>query len=315
MQIFSYQNEKISFPSSVVTIGNFDGIHLGHHALISSVIQDAQARNCISALVTFDPHPQEIIHSKHSVARICTTAHQYRLLEELGLDELHVIPFTKKLSQMPAEEFALQFLIKRFDLEKLVIGYDFRFGKYRAGDFILLENLSYKYKFKLEEVAPVKEKNQTVSSTLIRELIQKNLFEEIPHYLGRDFSIYGKAVHGEKRGKKIGFPTANIEPGVDLALPNGVYVSKIEMDEKTFFGITNLGIRPTFGKNSVTIETLFFNFNEDIYGKNMEVFPIFQLRPEKKFPSIEALQKQIRKDVEAADRYLSINKLKDTLTT
>ena len=217
MQVFSYQDKTTSFPSSVVTIGNFDGIHLGHRALICSAVHEAKARGCASALVTFDPHPQEIIHSQQSVSRICTAVHQLRLLEELGLDELHVIPFTKELSQMPPEEFALQFLIKRFALEKLVIGYDFRFGKYRAGDFILLETLSQKYNFSLEEVAPVQEKGQTVSSTLIRELIQEYRFAEIPSYLGRDFSIYGEVVHGEHRGQKLGFPTANIQPGITLA--------------------------------------------------------------------------------------------------
>ena len=179
MQVFSYQDKTTSFPSSVVTIGNFDGIHLGHRALICSAVHEAKARECASALVTFDPHPQEIIHSQQSVSRICTAVHQLRLLEELGLDELHVLPFTKELSQMPPEEFALQFLIKRFALEKLVIGYDFRFGKYRVGDFILLETLGQKYNFSLEEVAPVQEKGQTVSSTLIRELIQEYRFTEI----------------------------------------------------------------------------------------------------------------------------------------
>jgi len=235
MQVFSYQNKTTSFPRSVVTIGNFDGIHLGHRALICSAVHEAKARGCASALVTFDPHPQEIIHSQQSVSRICTAVHQLRLLEELGLDELHVIPFTKELSQMPPEEFALQFLIKRFALEKLVIGYDFRFGKYRAGDFILLETLGQKYNFSLEEVAPVQEKGQTVSSTLIRELIQEYRFAEIPSYLGRDFSIYGEVVHGEHRGQKLGFPTANIQPGITLALPNGVYVSKIKLAEKNPF--------------------------------------------------------------------------------
>ena len=231
MQVFKFQKNTADIHRSVVTIGNFDGIHLGHHALISTAVQEAKTRGCVSALVTFDPHPQEIVHSKKSVSRISTSVHQLRLLEKIGLDELHVIQFTKELSQMPPEEFALQFLIKCFDLAKLVIGYDFRFGKYRAGDFKLLENLSQKYNFSLEEVAPVQEKGQTVSSTLIRELIQEYRFAEIPSYLGRDFSIYGEIVHGEQLGQNLGFPTANIQPGITLALPNGVYVSKIKLAE------------------------------------------------------------------------------------
>ena len=315
MQVFSYQDKTTSFPGSVVTIGNFDGIHLGHRALICTAVQEAKARGCASALVTFDPHPQEIIHSQQSVSRICTTVHQLRLLEELDLDELHIIPFTKELSQMPPEEFALQFLIKRFDLAKLVIGYDFRFGKYRAGDFILLETLSQKYNFSLEEVAPVQEKGQTVSSTLIRELIQEYRFAEIPSYLGRDFSIYGEVIHGEQRGQKLGFPTANIQPGITLALPNGVYVSKIIFAEKIHFGVTNVGKRPTFGENAITVETWLFDFDEDIYGKDLEVIPLFQLRPEKKFSSMVDLQNQIKQDIETARHYLTEHEMLPVLTS
>ena len=232
MQVFKFQKNTANIPSSVVTIGNFDGIHLGHRALISAAVQEAKTRGCTSALVTFDPHPQEIIHSQQSVPRICTSSHQLRLLEEIGLDEVHVIPFTKELAQLGPEEFAFQFLIKRFDLKKLVIGYDFRFGKHRAGDFKLLEILSQKYNFSLEEVAPVQERSQTVSSTLIRQLIRKYRFAEIPHYLGRDYSVYGQVEQGEQRGKNLGVPTANILPGVTLALPEGVYVSKIKLAGK-----------------------------------------------------------------------------------
>ncbi len=309
MQVFSYQEKTTAVPSSVVTIGNFDGIHLGHRALISTAVQEANARGCTSALVTFDPHPQEIIHTHQQVPRICTSVHQLRLLEQLGLDEVHVIKFTKELSQMPAEDFALQFLIKRFNLAKLVIGYDFRFGKNRAGDFKLLENLSQKYNFSLEEVAPVQEKGQTVSSTLIREFIQEYRFAEIPSYLGRDFSVYGQVVQGEQRGQKLGFPTANIQPGITLALPNGVYVSKIKLAEKTHYGVTNVGIRPTFGENAVTVETWIFDFEEDIYEKDLEVIPLCQLRPEKKFSAIEDLQNQIKQDIETSRNYLAEHEL------
>ena len=315
MQVFKFQKNTANIHSSVVTIGNFDGIHLGHHALISTAVQEAKTRGCVSALVTFDPHPQEIVHSKKSVSRISTSVHQLRLLEKIGLDELHVIQFTKELSQMPPEEFALQFLIKCFDLAKLVIGYDFRFGKYRAGDFKLLETLSQKYNFSLEEVAPVQEKGQTVSSTLIRELIQEYRFAEIPSYLGRDFSIYGEVIHGEQRGQKLGFPTANIQPGITLALPNGVYVSKIKFAEKIHFGVTNVGKRPTFGENAITVETWLFDFDEDIYGKDLEVIPLFQLRPEKKFSSMQDLQNQIKTDIETARHYLAENEMLPFLTS
>ena len=304
MQVYHFQKKPVDIPRAVVTIGNFDGIHLGHRALISAAVNEAHLHGCASALVTFNPHPQEIIHSQQSVSHICTSSHQLRLLEEQGLDEVHVIQFTSELSQMHPEDFALQFLIKRFDLVKLVIGYDFRFGKHRAGDFKLLENLSQQFNFSLEEIAPVQQMGQTVSSSLIRQLISEFRFDEIPQYLGREYSIYGKVEKGEQRGKKLGFSTANIFPEVTLALASGVYVTKIVLAKKIYFGITNAGNKPTFGNNTFTVETFIFDFEDDIYGEYLEVIPLHQLRPETKFSGIEDLKKQIIKDVKSAQKYL-----------
>ena len=292
MQVFRFQKKPVDIPKTVVTIGNFDGIHLGHRELISAAGNEAHLRSCASALVTFNPHPQEIIHSQHSVSHICTSVHQLQLLEEQGLDEVHVIQFTWELSQMHPEDFALQFLIRRFDLVKLVIGYDFRFGKHRAGDFKLLENLSQQFNFSLEEIAPVQQKGQTVSSSLIRQLLSDFRFAEIPQYLGREYSIYGKVEKGEQRGKKLGFSTANIFPEVTLALASGVYVTKIVLAKKIYLGITNAGKKPTFGNNTFTVETFIFDFEDDIYGEYLEVFPLHQLRPETKFSGSEDLKKQ-----------------------
>jgi len=309
MQVYRFQKKPVDIPRTVVTIGNFDGIHLGHRELISVAVNEAQLRGCASALVTFNPHPQEIIHSQQPVSHICTSVHQLRLLEEQGLDEVHVIQFTRELSQMLPEDFALQFLIKRFDLVKLVIGYDFRFGKHRAGDFKLLENLSQQFNFSLEEIAPVQQKGQTVSSSLIRQLIREFRFAEIPQYLGRDYSIYGKVEKGEQRGKKLGFSTANIFPEVTLALAAGVYVTKIKLANKIYFGVTNAGNKPTFGNNTFTVETFIFDFEDDIYGEYLEVIPLYQLRPETKFLGMEDLKKQIMKDVKSAQKYLISNNL------
>ena len=309
MQVYRFQKKPVDIPRTVVTIGNFDGIHLGHRELISAAVNEANLRGCASALVTFNPHPQEIIHSQQSVSHICTSVHQLRLLEEQGLDEVHVIQFTSELSQMHPEDFALQFLIKRFDLVKLVIGYDFRFGKHRAGDFKLLENLSQQFNFSLEEIAPVQQKGQTVSSSLIRQLIREFRFAEIPQYLGREYSIYGKVEKGEQRGRKLGFSTANIFPEVTLALAAGVYVTKIKLANKIYFGVTNAGIKPTFGNNTFTVETFIFDFEDDIYGEYLEVIPLHQLRPETKFLGMEDLKKQIMKDVKRAQEYMISNNL------
>ena len=309
MQVYRFQKKPVDIPRTVVTIGNFDGIHLGHCELISAAVNEAHLRGCASALVTFNPHPQEIIHSQQSVSHICTSVHQLLLLEEQGLDEVHVIQFTSEMSQMHPEDFALQFLIKRFDLVKLVIGYDFRFGKHRAGDFKLLENLSQQFNFSLEEIAPVQQKGQTVSSSLIRQLIREFRFAEIPQYLGREYSIYGKVEKGDQRGKKLGFSTANIYPEVTLALAAGVYVTKIKLANKIYFGVTNAGKKPTFGNNTFTVETFIFDFEDNIYGEYLEVIPLHQLRPETKFLGMDDLKKQIIKDVTCAQKYLISNKL------
>ena len=305
MQIFNLREKSDLNSNSIVTIGNFDGIHLGHRALIDNVVNEANSKNFRSALITFEPHPQEIINPKKTMARICTNYHQFHLLEKLGLDEVHMIPFTEKLSRMDPEKFAHQFLINRFNLTKLVIGYDFRFGKYRSGDFKLLENLSKKFDFSLEEISPIKEKGRTVSSSLIRTLIKELNFDEIPRYLGREFSIFGKVVHGKKMGRKIGFPTANIIPENSLAIKNGVYVSKLKLAEKIHYGITNIGKKPTFGENSINIETWIFDFKKDIYGQNLEVIPLHQIRSEKKFSDVSVLKQQIDSDIMNAQNYLN----------
>tara|TARA_B100000700_G_C14925809_1_gene799381 strand:+ start:248 stop:1186 length:939 start_codon:yes stop_codon:yes gene_type:complete len=304
MRIFNHLEKTDTSPSSIVTIGNFDGIHLGHRSLIDKVVREANTMGYRSALVTFEPHPQEIINPKKNFSRICTNEHQFHLLEKLGLDEVHIIHFTKELSKMAPEKFALSFLINRFNLTKLVIGYDFRFGKYRSGDIKLLENLSKRFNFSIEEISPIKKKGQTISSTLIRELIKEFNFKDIPAFLGREFSLFGKVVIGKQRGREIGFPTANIIPSNSLAIKNGVYVSKIKLDGKIHYGVTNIGKKPTFGENLLNIETWIFDFEKDIYGKEIEIIPIFQLRAEKKFSKIDDLKKQINKDVKTAQKLL-----------
>ena len=305
MQIFNIKEKSDLNPSSIVTIGNFDGVHLGHRALIDNVVGDANSKNFRSALITFEPHPQEIINPKKIMSRICTNYHQFHLFEKLGLDEVHLIPFTEKLSRMEPEKFAHQFIINRFNIKKLVIGYDFRFGKYRSGDYKLLENLSKKFNFSLEEISPIKKKGHTVSSSLIRTLIKEFNFDEIPVYLGREFSIFGKVVHGKKIGREIGFPTANIIPSNPLAIKNGVYVSKLKLAENIHYGVTNIGKKPTFGENLINIESWIFNFKKDIYGQNLEVIPLHLIRSEKKFSGISLLKKQIDNDIMNARNYLN----------
>ena len=287
-------------PRSVVTIGNFDGFHLGHQALVRKVVEEAQRLGCRKVLLTFDPHPQEVIHPGRPVHRICTSMQRLILFEQAGLDEVHILPFTHELSQLEAEEFAYRFLIQRFQLEKLVIGYDFRFGKHRKGDFKTLEELGYRYGFDVEEVAPIKVDQQTVSSTHIRQLIQVHQFEALPEFLGRSYSITGVIEQGDQRGRQLGFPTANFRPGVPLALSRGVYASRFSAQGQEYLGVTNVGVRPTFGQNETTVETWIFDFSGDLYEEAVEMWPVRFLRAEQRFSGVDELKQQIGQDIQAA---------------
>ena len=302
MQIVQFNNRSSTSPA-IVTIGNFDGMHLGHQALIEPVVRQAKAQHCLSALVTFDPHPEEVLKNKQ-IGKICTPEHRLHLMKQAGLDLVHIIPFTQEFSQLPPESFIEKFLIERFKLAKLVVGYDFRFGKGRAGDCDLLKKMGQSHAFEVEVIQPFHIHQQTVSSTFIRALIYEGKFDDIEPYLGRRYSLYGTVMDGQKRGRTIGFPTANLRPQITLPLPFGVYVVAGEVQNKRLYGVTNIGVRPTFGVNEPTIETYLFDFDQDIYGKPLEIWPLKQLRDEKKFESLDALKKQIQQDIEAAKDYL-----------
>ncbi len=303
MEIVNFRKHLFPEQPVIVTIGNFDGVHLGHQFIIRQMIEEAKQRQCSTILVTFDPHPQEVINPQRTVAKLCTPALRNRLLEELGLDAVHIIRFTHEFSQLSPEDFALHFLIERFNLVKLVIGHDFHFGRKRAGNAKLLERFSHDYHFELEEITPIQIGNQTVSSTLVRQLIGENRFDEIPQYLGRAYSLYAPVEKGDQRGRTIGFPTANLRPQISIPLENGVYVVRAQVRDQMYRGVTNIGIRPTFGQNELTVETYLFDFSDDIYGETMEVWPLKQLRKEKKFSGLEELKQQIQIDTDNAKSF------------
>ena len=304
MQVYRFREKRSGDRPCVVTIGNFDGMHLGHQALTGAVVNEAKDRDLSSALVTFHPHPQEILHPRRPVQRICTPQLQNRLFKDSGIDEVHVIPFTPELAELDADTFASRYLLQRFKLEKLIIGYDFRFGKNRTGDFILLERLGQENGFSLEEIAPFRIKNQIVSSTLIRELIREMRFSEVEEYLGRPYSLLGTVQKGEQRGRILGFPTANLIPEIQLPLPAGVFVTKVKTKNETFFGVTNIGTRPTFGEDEFRAETWIMDFEGELYGETIEILPLKSLRTEKKFSGMEELKKQIEIDVNQARHFI-----------
>ncbi len=306
---------------AVVTIGNFDGVHLGHQALIRRVVEDARVLGAPSALITFHPHPQAVLRS-HQVPILTSLRLRLRLFEQLGLDEACVIDFTPEFAQIPAERFVEDYLIAPFRLKKLIIGYDFAFGRNREGTAELLMQAAHERGFGFEVFPAVtlsspgaqggKDGGEeiTVSSTRIRGLLQAGEFAQAARLLGRPYSVLEPVVEGHKRGRQLGFPTLNQLPEEPLPIPFGVYAVRARVAEQVLGGVANYGIRPTIAPSGATgpsaplLETHLFDFSGDLYGQVIEILPLKRLREERKFPSLDALKAQIAKDRDAARAFL-----------
>jgi riboflavin kinase / FMN adenylyltransferase len=295
---------------TVVTIGNFDGVHLGHQALIRRVVEDARVLGAASALLTFDPHPQAVLRS-HQVPILTSLRLRLRLFEQLGLDQACVIPFTPEFAQIPAERFVREYLVEPFRLKKLIIGYDFAFGRNREGTAELLMQTAHERGFGFEVFPAVTLGNSsggddTVSSTRIRGFLQAGEFAQAARLLGRPYSVLEPVVEGRKQGRLLGFPTLNQIPEEPLPIPFGVYAVRARVAEQTLVGVANYGIRPTIaGPATPVLETHLFDFSGDLYGQVIEILPLKRLREERKFPSLDALKAQIAKDRDAAQAYLA----------
>jgi riboflavin kinase/FMN adenylyltransferase len=291
------------FSNAVITIGTFDGVHTGHQKIIQQLKEEAKKINGETVIITFHPHPRKIVGTKE-IKLINTLDEKIDLLADKEIDHLVIIPFTEAFSQQSAEEYVHDFLVKKFHPHTLIIGYDHRFGKNREGDFHLLEKLSNEGKYILREI-PVHVLNEvSVSSTRIREAIANGDISSANELLGYDFFFEGKVVEGNKLGKTIGYPTANlkIEDEEKLLPGDGVYAVKLSIDGINHFlkGMMNIGFRPTVDGKRKTIEVNIFDFDEDIYGKKLRVFVKKYLRGEQKFSGLDALKEQLAKDKEAA---------------
>ena len=304
---------------AVVTIGNFDGVHLGHQALIGKVVAEAERMGVASALLTFHPHPQTIIRGE-APPMLTTSSMRLRLFEQLGLDAAYFIPFTREFSKIAPREFVNSYLSTHFQIRKLMIGYDFHFGQGRSGSAEVLESLSKDHGFDFEVFPEVSLDGRKVSSSVIRAALAALDFETARAFLGRPFSILENVVRGERRGSALGFPTLNQETEDPLPIPFGVYASRAivwgktagkntagknsvgsdTVGERTLTGVTNYGIRPTVGGTSPVLETHLFDFEQDLYGELVEVIPLHRLREERKFASLEELTRQIGQDCDQA---------------
>lgn len=289
------------FKKAVITIGTFDGVHLGHQQIIKLLKAEAAEIGGETVIITFHPHPRKVVsHGKSAVKIINTLPEKTELLDKLGIEHLVVVAFNEEFASQAAEEYIEKFLVKNFHPSTIIIGYDHKFGQNRLGDYHLLENMGEKYNYRVKEI-PEHVLNQiTISSTKIREALLKPDIDTANTFLGYDYFFEGKVVEGNKLGRTIGYPTANlvIENEEKLIPGNGVYAVRltIGVNEVILKGMMNIGMRPTVDGTKRTIEVNIFNFDEDIYGQVMKVYIHKFLRGEVKFDGLEQLKEQLAKD-------------------
>lgn len=285
-----------------LAIGVFDGVHLGHQAVISTSAQNAKAQNGTPVVVTFDPHPAKVLRPQDAPHLLTATAHKIALIKALGVEHLLVITFDREFASTPPEEFVGALVKSSKPLRQICVGHEWSFGKNRAGNLALLQKLGAENDFEVVGIKPVRVNGSVVSSTSIRNAIQEGDFQRAAEMLGRDYTILGTVVHGQAIGNSLGFPTANLSAHSEQFPPNGVYLAEASLDGDAHRGVINLGVRPTVARGILerNLEIHLLDFNRDIYGKDIEVrFDRF-LRAEMRFGSVDALRDQIRKDVETA---------------
>lgn len=293
--------------NTVVTVGTFDGVHEGHRALMETVVRRAEAKGARSVVVTFDPHPRTIINPKNSVKLLTSLQERADILHTLGVDILCVIPFTRDFSLYSSEAYVREVIYDRIGISEFVIGYDHHFGRDRAGTIETLEKLAPELGFDVQVVSRREMGDITISSTKIRtELQEKGDVVTAAQLLGRPYILNGLVIHGDERGRTIGFPTANLrQEHPDKIIPkNGIYAVKVRVDGTWFGGMMNIGVRPTFSGEDVRLEVHIFDFDQLIYGKTIQVHFIKRIRDEQKFASAEALVKQLNMDKKAAAKVL-----------
>jgi riboflavin kinase / FMN adenylyltransferase len=303
------------FPHACVTIGNFDGVHLGHQLLFEEVVQRSWQRKGTSVAVTFDPHPLQILRPQ-GIKLISTCEQKTELIEHSGIDVLVIIPFSKEFATLSAVQFVDDILRRIIGVKELVVGYDYAFGKGRAGNIDFLKQQGLEKEFSVSVVKAHYENEMLASSTKIRELVAEGRMADARTLLGRYYQIRGEVQYGQQRGgKEIGFPTANLHMDPEDLIPKmGVYVCQVTCDGKCYGGVLNIGVNPTFGEQRLVAETHVFDFNQDIYGKPIKVNLLRFLRSEKKFSGIEELAAQIARDVGRAKEVLSQQQKELTLS-
>jgi riboflavin kinase/FMN adenylyltransferase len=293
--------------TSILTIGTFDGVHIGHQKIIKRLNQLKSGKDNNSAILTFFPHPRSVLNFGDDFKMLNTIEEKIQLLNKFGLDHLIIEPFTKEFSRLTALDFVRDILVNQLHINKLVIGYDHQFGKNREGNFEQLQEFGELYHFGVEEIPAQEIRNVSVSSTKIRKSIEEGDIEKANAYLGYSYLLTGKIVKGEGVGRKINYPTINlhIEESYKLTPKIGVYVVKTKLKDRVIFGIMNIGFRPTLDGKHQTIEIHLLDFDGDLYNEKIQINVLKRLRAEQKFDSINSLTEQIRKDELIARSWIS----------
>jgi len=309
MKTFHSIESFTSKTPTVLTIGTFDGIHIGHKKILDRLINTAENQHLESLVLTFFPHPRMVLQKDSNIKLIHTIDERADILGTLGLDNLIIQPFSKEFSRLSATEFVRDILVHQLNVKHIIVGYDHRFGRNRTANIDSLKEFGEIYDFTVEEISAQDIDAVSVSSTKIRNALAEGNLQIANSYLGADFGFRGTVIKGKGIGKTINFPTANISISEDYKMipKNGVYIAKAEVNNNSYYGMMNIGSNPTVNGTAQSIEIHLFNFNKDIYHKEITVSILKRIRDEHKFDSIEKLQTQLQQDKTEALTYFATN--------
>jgi riboflavin kinase / FMN adenylyltransferase len=306
--------ETIHFPDDprppwlvhpVLALGNFDGLHRGHLKIIERVRRGAAEHGGTPMAMTFDPHPPRVLRPDKAPKLLMTKSQRLESLHSAGISCVAVVRFTRELSEWDPEMFIRTVLVDWLRVSEVWVGANFLFGHGRSGNFTVLRTLGQHYGFRADKIDPVRYKDFVVSSTRIRRLVSEGRVDEAGALLGHPYFVDGTVVAGRRRGREIGFPTANLQTTNELIPPHGVYATTTTIDGVVHAGITNVGVRPTFGEGELTVETHLLNYSGDLYGRSVRLGFVQRIRDERQFPDVDALCEQIETDRRTADRLFS----------
>ncbi len=294
------------YPNPVLTIGNYDGIHLGHQKILDMVLRKKEELNGTSMVMSFDPHPVKVLAPERNIKLLTTTEEKARLLEKRGIDVLLCVKFDKEFSRMLPDDFIQEVLVNKIGVKEVIVGTNYAFGRNKKGTIDLLRRRGEKFGFNVKAVRDVMLHGHVVSSSTIRSLLMKGAVIEVSKFLGRASSIEGTVIKGKGRGQSIlRIPTANISTPVEIAPKEGVYAVKVRFNGTVYDAVANIGKNPTFGNAEVSYEVHIFNFSGDLLGKTLRIYFIDRIRGEKTFPDPDSLGKQIQDDIETARELLA----------